>query len=476
VRRLLATAIASLLGAGALVACSSAKPPPPKPALESAAHLPDGGGTGLPSGASGSSATVSPEETVRETRRIGRMLKRVSAARGLEATRGVPGKVLSREDLIARVKDHVAKEIPPSAIRNEGLVLQLLGFVPPKFDYEAETFALLEAQLAGFYEPADGSMYMAADLDEDNATATLAHELVHSLQDQHYYLGPRSKYKPGQGDKSSAGAALAEGDATSAMIDVMVAGTGNNALDVPEDVFTQQVLQSVSTGPGANAPHAMRASLVAPNIDRTIFINALRRRGGWKEVDLVWRNPPTTTEQVLHLDKYDTHELGIEVAAPTLAALGAGWTAIESDTYGELGARLTFGEWIEPGLAAGAAAHWGGDRAVLVKNGDKYAFAWRLDYDAGTAVNEGLWAERTYPVLTGALEAKVGPAATKDAGKDPFLCITRKELGPLAVMRRGKSLVFLAGPTRTAASGVWGAAGDCALAKKWATEIAGSIK
>ncbi|MDB4998177.1 MAG: hypothetical protein JWM74_5609, partial [Myxococcaceae bacterium] len=290
--------------AATLVACSSAKPPPPVPASEAAAHLADGGGTGLPS----SSSSISSDETDRETRRIARMLRRVSTARGLETKRAVPGKILSRVDLIARVKDHVAKEIPNEAIRNEGLVLQLLGFVPPKFDYEAETFALLEAQLAGFYEPADGSMYMAADLDEENATATLAHELVHALQDQHYDLGPRSKYKPGQGDKASAGAALAEGDATSAMIDVMVQGSGGTALDVPEDVFTQQVMASMSSGPGASAPHAMRASLVSPYIDGTIFIHALRKRGGWKEVDAVWRNPPVTTEQVLHVDKYDTHE------------------------------------------------------------------------------------------------------------------------------------------------------------------------
>ncbi len=459
--------------AAMVVACSSAKPPPPVPASEAAAHLPDGGGTGLPS--SGSSSSVSPDETDRETRRIARMLRRVSTARGLETKRAVPGKVLSRVDLIARVKDHVAKEIPNEAIRNEGLVLQLLGFVPPKFDYEAETFALLEAQLAGFYEPGDGSMYMAADLDEENATATLAHELVHALQDQHYDLGPRSKYKPGQGDKASAGAALAEGDATSAMIDVMVQGSGGTALDVPEDVFTQQVMASVSSGPGASAPHAMRASLVSPYIDGTIFIHALRKRGGWKEVDSVWRNPPTTTEQVLHVDKYDTHEAAVVVPTPTIVALGAGWTVADSDTYGELGTRLSYGEWLDPIPAATAASHWGGDRAVLAKNGDKYALAWRLEYDAGTQVNDALWAERAYPIVLAALEAKVGPAA-KETGAAPFACITRRELGPLALMRKGKTLLFIAGPVRTAASGVWAAAGDCALAKKWAAEIAATIK
>ena len=44
--------------------------------------------------------------------------------------RPVPGVLLERPALIARVKDHVARELPPEAIRNEGLALQLFGFIP----------------------------------------------------------------------------------------------------------------------------------------------------------------------------------------------------------------------------------------------------------------------------------------------------------------------------------------------------------
>jgi hypothetical protein len=75
--------------------------------------------------------------------------------------------VLPREELIARVKDHVSRELPPQAIRNEGLALQLFGFLPTPFDYEGAEYALLQDQLAGYYEPADGTMYMASDLGAD---------------------------------------------------------------------------------------------------------------------------------------------------------------------------------------------------------------------------------------------------------------------------------------------------------------------
>ena len=85
---------------------------------------------------------------------------------------------------------------------------------------------------------------MASDLGEDEAEATLAHELVHALQDQRWDLESRSRYRPGDGDRSEAVSALAEGDATSAMFDVMIAraalGQNKTALDLPDDVCSSR--------------------------------------------------------------------------------------------------------------------------------------------------------------------------------------------------------------------------------------------
>ena len=139
-------------------------------------------------------------------------------------------KAQDSDALIARVKAHVDREVPPEAIRHEGLELQLFGFVPVGVDYEAETFKLLQAQLAGFYEETDGTMYMAGDLDEMTADATLSHELVHALQDQRWNLGSLSRYRPGEDDRTSALAALAEGDATSAMADALATLDGKSRI------------------------------------------------------------------------------------------------------------------------------------------------------------------------------------------------------------------------------------------------------
>lgn len=448
------------------VACSSTPAPVKRPTETAAPHTSDNTVSTIDSGDSGSAASAD----AKEDRLIARMLKKVSQVRSLAAKNPVPGKVLARSELIARVRGHIDKEVPKVAIVNEGLGLQLFGFVPTKFDYEAETYKLLEAQLAGYYEPGDKTMYMAGDLDDEAAKATLAHELVHSLQDQYWDLASKSKYLPGEDDTSEARSSLAEGDATSAMMDVLLMGSGKTALDLPADLFTEQMLTSMSQGSTANEPHAMVASLVAPYVYGTRFINQLRQEGGWAAVDNVWGDShPLTTEQILHVEKWKTHEPAEKVADPTIAALGAGWAVIDSDTGGELGTRLTFAEWMDEKGAGEVARGWAGDRQVIASNGSKRAIAWRLRYDAAPSDPNSV-AKTAAKKLMAALETKLGKPTTKT--KDSFICFERAERGPLALGLKNRDLIWVLGPTTTDPSGDWKSAGNCELAKKWIDELA----
>jgi hypothetical protein len=310
---------------------------------------------------------------------------------------------------------------------------------------------------------------MASDLPDEEASATLAHELVHALQDQHWDLESRSKYRTGAGDQMEAVSCLAEGDATSAMFDVMIEraapGMGKTAADIPDDVFITQIREGMSQGFGSDAPAVMRTSLVAPYIYGTLFINRLRRRGGWAAVNRAWDNAPVTSEQILHLEKWDAHEPPLKVPPPTFAVLGAGWRLIDEDSQGELGTRIAFEQWMDPALAAKASGGWGGDRGVLVANADSVAFAWRVRYDPDRPADDR--ARRAFLALAPALETALGPATTSDAA---FACRERKDRGPMAVARDGSDLLFVLGPARTTAP-AWTSAGDCTLARRWIHEI-----
>lgn len=398
---------------------------------------------------------------------VARMLAYVSQLRQLTSSRAVPGERLSRKEMVERVRIKAVKEYPPEVLRREGRVLELMDFAPPGFDYLAETLKLLEAQLEGFYEPSDGTMYVAAELDGEEADATLAHELVHALQDQHWDLKSRSEYKPGRSDETLALAALAEGDATSLMMDFMLEGKQETALDVPEQQLRAIMLAGMSTPNVQSVPHLLRASLVSPYVEGVAFVNTLRRRGRWKGVDAAWARVPTTTEQVLHPEKWEKNEPAIPIPAPTARALGAGFVSEDEDTAGELGYALMFGEWMRDAEARLAAAGWGGDRSVVVTRGDEIASADHLRFDAAPGPSEA-YAERAFALVKKGLASRYGKPAADAAA---FVCFERATTGPLAVLRRERDLVITAGPARSKGS-TWTSSSTCGTARAWAEEVA----
>lgn len=402
-----------------------------------------------------------------EDKRIAAMLKKVSAVRGLPALRSVPGVVLERSALVAEVRKKADTEYPKSAIERDAKMMELLGFANAPFDYLAELSRLLEAQLDGFYEPKTGTMYVAADLDGDAASLALSHELVHALQDQHYDLKPRGGYHPGQSDEMMAGSMMAEGDATSTMLDVSLKAQGQTALDLPATLFTNLLSNAMSFGDAAKAPRFLRSTLVFPYVEGTLFVNELRRRGGFPKVDEAWRNLPKTTEQVLHVEKWTAHEPALAVPYPTAQALGAGYTKVDEDTAGEGGMRITLEEWTGPGDAKVAAADWGGDRSGVYTNGKSMAGAILVVTDKPATGPEDAFAKRALDKARPGLE-KLQGKITKDAS---FVCVDRPGLGPLTFARRGRAYTILAGPAERSESAVWTPKGDCALARKWADEV-----
>jgi len=435
---------------------------------------------------------AAPADSGNAQRKVADFLVRVAEARRLQPRSPVEGKELDRAALIASVRAHVAREVPPEVIRNQGELLLGLGLVPPDYDYEEGTFRLLEAQLAGFYEYRDKKMYLASDLDAASADLALAHELVHALQDQKYDLGSRMAYQPEGNDRESAFQALAEGDATSAMMDVM-APEHRLAVEMPDDLFVAGIEGSMSASAANEAtPRVLRASLIAPYVDGVLFVHALRRRGiarhgadpsGWSEVDRVWKSPPETTEQLLHIDKYDAREPA-EPVGPVAPPAERGWSTFYEDVFGEQGLRISAEQWMPKKIAALVAEGWGGDRLAVFRYQSPegasigssevpmtgrarvppgaYAVAWHIRFDAGRPDVDGE-ARQAFKALADALRPRREPEGNT-------LCVERGALGPLAVVRSGRELALAAGPYTRGVSHV-GAGAICTQTVRWAADI-----
>ncbi len=444
----------------ALGSCSPASVQPSAP--EAPPHLAPPSPS--PSASAGPVVNPAPDAA---SRRVRAMLDRVSRLRSLPVRGDVRAATIDRATMVAQLKQNLREQIPAEVVHGQGEFLRAFGFLPPDYDFEAGLFRLLEGQLAGYYDPDLKAMFLMDDLSSSEADATLAHELVHALQDQHYDLAPRMRYRPDANDAQSALQSLAEGDATSAMMDYLLAEQGGTAEDLPDAMMEAQIAAGVMLSPElASCPGILRNSLMSPYLDGVRLVHALRRRGGWAAVDRVWQTPPATTEQLLHLDKLDAREAPEAVPPPSIEPLGPGWSVAYADVYGEQGVRLAFEEWMPRRVAARAAQGWAGDRAVLATSttGTRRMAAWRIRFDPHGAP----------PARSGeareAFDAIV--AAWGDAKKGAReVCHPLPGGTALFALIRDRDVALVAAPAATDSSPT---SSSCAVARRWAAAIVSS--
>ncbi|MBK8252907.1 MAG: hypothetical protein IPK82_09585 [Polyangiaceae bacterium] len=410
-----------------------------------------------------SSATAS--ETVpntpppsNEAVRLRAVFERVAAARELPILSDVAFRTLDRNEVAEMARKHVERELPRNVLANEAEVLVALGLVSPAYDAENGVYELLGASLTGLYEPAEKAMYLITDLSPAERGETLAHELVHALQDQHFELGDRLKYKAGEEERTSAEHCLAEGDATAAAFEVV---RGNRAM-VDETAFAEKARETMeSVAP--DVPVVYRESLIAAYTDGYTFVQALRKRGGFAAVNAAWKAPPTTTEQVLHLDKFDAKEPMVAVMEPSFSAITSekekrSWKAGYSQVVGEQGLRIVFGAWTDQKTAVNAAAGWGGDRYVLARGegaaAGETALAWLIAFDTEADANEA---------------ARVLKAQAHGN------CVDRPDLGPFAWAQNKRYVALTMGPFARGGKSAQ-SKGVCKQARAWSAAVANAAK
>jgi hypothetical protein len=287
-----------------------------------------------------------------------RLIAETSKLRGLAILRPVASRALSRAEIERKVLAIAAEQTTADELRAAELAIKRLGLAPADFDLQATQVQLLTEQIAGLYDPATREFYLADWIDATLQQPVIVHELTHALQDQHFNLRRLTEWKKGDSDAQIAALSVAEGDATLAM--------SQYVLEHPEvGMLYLQSLQSLPKMPVfENAPRALRESLVFPFVQGLQFVTTLHGRGGWNAVSAAYAALPQSTEQILHLDKYDAREAPIAVTLPDVSRqLGPQWRRLFSDVNGEAGFHIILDQFLksEP-ESRRAAAGWGGDR------------------------------------------------------------------------------------------------------------------
>lgn len=149
--------------------------------------------------------------------------------------------------------------------------------------------ATRSAAVRAAYEHANGTVAL---LDADGAgtsvdEATLAHELVHALQDQHHDL---SRFDAQRTDRELAESGLLEGDA------VLVERRFEARCG---DGWNQTCLEAPSPESDGDASTALNLLLYQPYNDGPEFVQGIYADGGWAMVDLRYDRPPRSSYEVL---------------------------------------------------------------------------------------------------------------------------------------------------------------------------------
>ena len=310
-----------------------------------------------------------------------RILPDLAARSGMELREPVRIERRSRAELERYLEFKIDQEFPEGRAELVSEAYALLGLVPSDMDLKGTLKSLYLEQIAGFYDPDSTTLFVLDDQPDEAIESLLVHELVHAIQDQNTDLDAITA--PGlDNDRRVAAQAAIEGHATLVMFEFLMRQQGQGALDL-----TDVPDFSARLGPAleaarlesptlAGVPLVLQESVLFPYQGGVTFVETL-----WKEREgrppPFGSNLPRSTEHILHPEDFARGQQDpprrVEVSVED------GWIRLYEDTLGE----LELGILLETvGGSRTSAFGWGGDRYVLLDDGDGHrSLAWFCVWD-----------------------------------------------------------------------------------------------
>jgi hypothetical protein len=324
----------------------------------------------------------------------GRIFRQVERLRGIEAQRTIAFAWAVPAEVTRSAQTAFLLDWPLELLEREVKLLQRFGLSEPAMELDD----LLEA--VGRQRPlvalADNSLLLSAELTPDDAgllqLACAYDRLLLAGAYPDTDLSARAATCLADIDACLAQRALIEGD--SALIAEQWYRTFGGSTQVFEATSACGWL-----APAADIPSlALVPTLLFPERSGVEFARALFLKAGWAGVDLAYANPPLSSEQVLHPERYPKDTPRPPEYPDPAPSLGEGWTTEDSGTLGEWHTRLVLQAHLTPDVARQAAEGWDGDRYTLLVNPNLEAQALVLHtrWDSVRDAHEFSTAFRTY--------------------------------------------------------------------------------
>jgi hypothetical protein len=303
---------------------------------------------------------------------------------------------LTPAQLADNVKNDFFKDYSAKDAKADVRELSAFGLLPPGFDLYKLYIDLYSEQVAGYYDPETKDMFVIKGGDiTGTEKMTYAHEYTHALQDQNWDLrnglNDNQEYCKTHTEYCAGVQALTEGDASLAeQYWFFSDATQQDQKDV------QDFYSTYSSPVYDSAPFFLQQDFLFPYDQGLNFVQTLFEGGGWAAVDRAYENPPSSTEMILHPEKYPS-DTPKEVPLKDLTStLGAGWEETTRNMMGEWYLKLILSAGdkesarLDEETAAAAAAGWAGDSYTVNWNesAQKLAVVLRSRWDSGKDTDE----------------------------------------------------------------------------------------
>jgi len=318
--------------------------------------------------------------------RMAEVSKQVEEVRGKRFQRSVPASELQPDELRRILRSKIQDGVPaaPDDYISSLVALGLVDPAPRLLDRLVDFYA---SQVIAFYDPEPRRFFVVsgaeASTGADEGLAKnliFSHELMHALQDESLHLDARVKELKDDSDKASALQCLLEGEATIVMVRVALQsmpGADEAIEDQLAPLLTAGALEKSNVP--SDVPEFFADQLFFPYTDGTEFVRAALKKGGWAEVDRLWRNPPLSTAEILHGSPYPAPATGLlstEEQKP-----GPGRRLTYSDTLGEWTLRFLLRRALPDEEADHASEGWRGDRIAFFSAGSETSYLWKIRFD-----------------------------------------------------------------------------------------------
>ncbi|HKY68795.1 MAG TPA: hypothetical protein VJM49_20575, partial [Acidimicrobiales bacterium] len=282
----------------------------------------------------------------------------VATARGAEFLAPVDVQLEGEGDFQDRLLEDFDEDA--DQLRTTEVFLEGLGLVDPDVDLVESMRALLGGGVVGFYDPETAELVVRGAALTPYVRTTIAHELVHALDDQHHDLD-RPEYDEADDEIGFGFSAVVEGNARR----VEDAYRASLSDDEQEQATAEELSLGADIDLGdiplvlvdmIGAPYSLGQRLVEDVVDR----------GGEPAVDAAFADPPRTSEQVLDPERYAAREPAVSVPHPQVPG-----EVVDEGVLGELLVLLVLADDVGTDEARAAAEGWGGDWAVAWRDGDR---------------------------------------------------------------------------------------------------------